>query len=122
MTVNPAGPNDSIAAAKKLERGMMVEDPDAEAQCPPPHEMHVVGTAQIGAIEVAVIVSRKRVSPITELLQLIPGRIKCALDPSRVGQVAGARLARGDRRVRRSPGGGDHVPVFAGAVAPLVPT
>jgi hypothetical protein len=84
--------------------------------------MHVVWTAQIGAIEVAVIVLRKRVSPITELLQLIPGRIKCALDPSRVGQIAGTRLARGDRRVPAFPGRRRPCAGFAGAVAPLVPT
>ena len=58
--------------------------------------MHVVRPAQIGAINLAVIVARKRITPFGEAVQLFPDRVQRALDPSRVGETASARHPRGD--------------------------
>ena len=122
LAVHAGGLDHVLAVFEQFEGGMMVEDFDPGAQCPALHEMHVVRSAQIGAIDLAVVVTRKRIAPFGKAVQFVPDRVEL-----RSTQAGSARPpVRGIRAAmaawRRSPGGGDQVPVLAGAVAPLVPT
>src|SRR5262245_17950572 len=56
------------------------------------HEVHIVWTAEVGEVRLPLVVSRERIAPGGQAVQLFPGGVECALDVTRIGETSGTWL------------------------------
>src|SRR5262245_31709175 len=71
---------------------MMIEDHDAGPQNAAAHEVHVVGSAQIREVRLALVVAGERIPPGGQAVELVPRGVERTLDPAGVGETTGPRL------------------------------
>ncbi len=79
-----------MIVAKQFQDRMVVKDRDTGLVHTLAHEAHVVRTAQVGDIEVAILFARKGIAPFDELQEVFVGAVSRAQHPATIGKAGSA--------------------------------